>query len=193
MPPKKPRTTAPPAAASTPAPPDQDTAAELEAAQLQSAAEGGATPDDTFDFLGATFRIADRVPEMAIMKFSAAAAAGLSSQSVEGRASMYHMLRSVIWKGEPCNCDADPAKGEWHTGKCTWTQGDWDRFELHCIETYADGNQMVELVGRVLEMIHARPTKRPSASRSTDGETSPSSRAAPPGADQLVPVADLIR
>jgi hypothetical protein len=148
-----------------------------EVARLQAAAEG-VVDAETVEFFGEQFRVAERVGLMPMMQFAHAARSGLDSDDMEGLAACYAMIRDCI----------HPT--------------DWPRFERKAIDERAEGDDIFGLVQRAMEIITARPTRRPSASPDGPQPTSPSSSAViesspaprvPAGAADLVSVADLLR
>jgi hypothetical protein len=125
-------------------------------------------------FLGQQFRIGEKVGLMPLMRFAYHAKKGVNTDDFEGMAAMYELLKDCIHPLE------------------------WERFEQHAIEQHADGQELFEVVGEVIERLSARPTKQPGGSSSGSSRTTPSSTASssaarrvPPGAEDLVPVEQL--
>lgn len=155
---------------------DQD---EAEALELQGMSEGVVVTGETVECMGGYYLIGDKVGLMPLMRFASASKAGIDSNEMEGLVAMYDMLRDCIHPD------------------------DWDRFERDMTVKRAEGDDLMPVVGRVIEMLTARPTKRasdsspgPSATtgRSTDGSFQPVPAVRrPAGVDDLIPVADLGR
>jgi hypothetical protein len=157
-----------------------DDQAEADALELQGMSEGVVVTGETVECMGGHYLIGDKVGLMPLMRFASASKAGIDSSEMEGLVAMYDMLRDCIHPD------------------------DWDRFERDMTVKQAEGDDMMPVVGRVIEMLTARPTKRASASSpgpssttgpSTDGSSPPmpAVRRVPAGADELIPVADLGR
>lgn len=98
---------------------------------------------DTVDFFGADFRVAERVGLMPMMRFAVLAKTGVDANEMEALAAMHDLLK---------NCLADD---------------EWDRFERHATDHRADGDDLMEVVGKVMAALADRPTKR--SSDSSDG------------------------
>lgn len=159
--------------------PTPEEQAEADALELQGLSEGVVVTGETVECMGGRYLIGDKVGLMPLMRFASASKAGIDSSEMEGLVAMYDMLRDCI----------HPT--------------DWERFERDMTVKQAEGDDLMPVVGRVIEMLTARPTKR--ASDSSPGQpstsvpsTAGSSRPAttvrrPAGADELIPVADLGR
>jgi hypothetical protein len=157
-------------------------------------------PDEgKVEFLGRTFRVAEDVGLMPLLKFAHAADGGLGSEDLAGMSAMYAMIRDCIHPGSPCTCGAPVPDGQTirealHRSGCGYDPGDWAEFERHAIDQRADGDELFELVGDVIEMVTARPTKRRSGSSRAARSGSPRSKGSSPAqAAGLVPVGDLLR
>lgn len=175
--------------------------------QVQAVAEGVEPDDGRVEFLGARFRMSDRVGLMPLMKFSMTAKRGVQSDDLEGLAAMYALIRDCIDQtrpqkpvldehGQPVLKDGRPV---------TEDDGpsEWDRFEQHAIDIKAEAEDLFGVVSKVIEALSARPTRRPGVSSAGPQTTSASSKAIsssppefpprrlPAGADELSPVADL--
>jgi hypothetical protein len=147
---------------------------------VQAAAEGVVIEDDgRIEFLGERFRLADGVALMPLLAFANASKAGLDSDDMEGMAALYALIRDVVDQtrvqqtgedGEPL-FEADGETPKWAG------PSDWQRFEQHAITTRADGDDLMEFVGRAMSVMSARPRKRREASSATSPRTSENSRA----------------
>jgi hypothetical protein len=153
--------------------------AEADALELQGMSEGVVVTGETVECMGGRYLIGDKVGLMPLMRFASASKAGVDSSDMEGLSAMFDMLHDCI----------HPT--------------DWDRFVREMTEKRAEGDDLMPVVGRVIEMLTARPTKRASGSSpgqsSTTGPSTAASSPLPPtvqrpqGADDLVPVNDLGR
>jgi hypothetical protein len=114
-------------------------------AQVQAAAEG-VVLDDKVEFLGEWFRISEKVGIMPLMKFAAAADAGMDTQDLGAMAAMYAVLQDVIYEG---TSGLDP-------GDDGYDPGDWKKFEAHAIKTKADVEDMLPVVQQAVEILTSR-------------------------------------
>lgn len=187
--------------------------AEQEIADLQASTEGVALTGE-LEFMGETFRLSERVGLMPMLKFAHTAAKGVEADDMEGMAAMYAIIRAVVWKGEPpcgeCEACAAAVKAAPDGAlpdavlDCPYFEaGDWARFETAAINNDAGGNELLEFVGDAMQQIAARPTSARSGSSSPARRASRKSkrtsqagsvpgRIVPPGAEDMVPVADLL-
>jgi len=143
-------------------PPDE--AAEAEARTLQGVSEGIPT-DGRVTVLGHSYKVADKVGLMPLLKFAHAADQGIDSQDIEGLNAIYEMLNDCI------------------------APADWDRFQKEMTKEKAFVDDLLPVVQQAIQIISARPTGEPSGSSTssestTDGLTGDSSRG-------LVAVGDL--
>lgn len=146
--------------------------------EVQAAVEGAALPAGEIvgggrkvEFMGAEFRMADRVGLMPLLKFAHASAQGLDSNDMEGMAALYAMVRDCI--------DGD----------------EWVRFERHAIDTKAEADDLMGAVTQVIEALSARPTAPPGDSSAGRRTTSGSSKGSlsSPAIEGMTSVADLGR
>ena len=143
--------------------------------QIQAMSEGVVVGTERLAFLGESFRLGESIGLMPLMKFAHAANNGMDSDNMEGLAALYAMIRDTI-----------------HAE-------DWDRFERLAIDKHADGDELMAFVGKAIEAISARPTRRRSVSSGGAPPTSPSStdsssvKPAPAGAAELMSVDELMR
>ncbi len=178
--------------------------------EVQAAAEGVVLDDgDHVELHGERFRLAASIGMMPLMRFAQASKAGLGGDDMEGLAALYSLLRDTIDTTRPQVEVPDPA-----TGEPTMVDGGpsgWDRFEAHATDVKADADELIAVVNRAIEVIAARPTKRPGASspgpRTTPDSSKaisssppegqdppawpPAGRRVPPEADEMVPVTSL--
>ena len=156
--------------------------------ELAQDAEGGLI-DPGFPFLWAeggprrSFRIAQSIGLMPLLRFAHAAKTGMDSEDLEGMAALYSMIQDCV----------DPA--------------DWDAFQEYATVVKAEDEDLMEFVGAAMEVISARPRKRRGSSSATAPRTSGKSKGGssgpgsvipdgairPPEVDGLMPVADLVR
>lgn len=136
--------------------------------------EGVVVDPERLEFLGESFRLGESVGLMPLMKFAHAANSGLDSDDMAGLAALYALVRDTVHPE------------------------DWDRFERLAIEKHAEGEELMEFVGKAIEAISARPTRRRSVSSAGASSTSPSStgtssvKPAPAGSEDLIPVSKLL-
>lgn len=146
-----------------------------EAHELQAMSEGVVVDAGRLEFLGESFRLGESVGLMPLMKFAHAANSGMDSDNLDGLAAMYALIRDTV-----------------HAE-------DWDRFERHAIDKHAEGDELFAFVGKAIEAISARPTRRRSDSSDGAPSTSPSSMEpssaprVPAGAGELMSVDELLR
>jgi hypothetical protein len=92
------------------------------------------------EFMGSTFRMADSIGLMPLLKFAHASSRGLDSMDMAGLAALYSMIQDSIHADE------------------------WPRFEQHAIDTKAEAEDLMKLVQKVIEALAARPTSPPGSS-----------------------------
>lgn len=103
---------------------------------------------DEITFHGEQYRLADKMGLMPLMRFAKLARSGLDSQEMEGLAAMYDLL-------EQCIDDED-----------------WPRFEASATRHRDQGDELMAVVTKAIEVMAARPTQR--SSDSSDGPPSTS-------------------
>jgi hypothetical protein len=148
------------------------------------------TDDRAIEFMGRSFRVADKIGLMPLLKFSAFA--DMDTQDPRALGAMYSMLRDCIYRGTPgcgscelcapgrcgeCrNCELAAGSEDPEDGPaCTvyrpdptackaYDRGDWGAFEDHAIETKADADDLMGVINATLELISGRPTPPPASS-----------------------------
>ena len=105
----------------------------------------------TVDFLGESFRVADRVGALPLMRFAKLAKSGLDIDEMDGLVAAYDLLGQVI-----------------HAE-------DWARFEEHADREHAGGDELLDFIASALVVASARPTGRPSDSSDGPQTIEPSS------------------
>jgi hypothetical protein len=164
---------------------------------VQGEVEGAPPLDDTnsFEFLGERFKMAPSVGLMPLLRFANASKKGLDSDDFEGMAAMYAMIRGVVHRPpllEPDRIEEEvdasgtkvwvpnPLAGQPQrdpaTGKRVYDETEWDRFMEHAEDEAAEGDDLMELVGKVMGILAARPRQRRAVSSGTSPATSPSSK-----------------
>lgn len=108
------------------------------------------------EFMGESYLISDRIGLMPLLKFAHAAASGLDSDTMQGMAAQYAMIRDCI----------DPQ--------------DWPRFEYDAIDKKAGPGELDKVTADVIEMLTARPTQPPSDSSAGRPETLANSKGSSP-------------
>jgi hypothetical protein len=150
--------------------------------EVQAAAEGVVLDGDDgkVEFLGERFRLADGVALMPLLAFANASKEGLDSDDMEGMAALYALIRDVVDQtreqktgehGEPL-FEVDGETPQWAG------PSEWQRFERHAIIKRADGDDLMDFVGRAMSVMSARPRKRREVSSATSPRTSEKSKAA---------------
>jgi len=185
-----------------PPPPDPDP--EPTTHEVQALAEGAVVFDDTnsIEFMGRRFGLAESIGLMPLLKFAHAAKTGLTSDDMEGLSAMYLLIRSCLDRSKAQA--VDPQTGEPLTdeaGEPVWDgPSQWEQFELHAIESDADGEDLSAMINQAVQVVSARPRKRRGDSSPSSPQTSPNSRGSssspdirpvPRGFEGLTPVADL--
>jgi hypothetical protein len=132
------------------------------AAEVEIAEGTVVTSARTVEFMGARFRVADKIGLMPLLKFSAHA--DMSTNDPGALAAMYSMLKDCIHEGNP-GCGKCPACKAGDERDCAeFDPGDWRRFEQHAIDTKADADELLDVITKVIELIAGRPTGQPSTS-----------------------------
>jgi hypothetical protein len=148
---------------------------EEEARRMQGLAAGIDTDEDTVTFCGKAFRIGTKVGLMPLMKFAVSSKRGADSADMEGLVAMYEMLADCIHPE------------------------DWVAFQDHATLHKAEGDELMEVVGKVISVLSARPTRPRSGSSSgspttTESSTDGSWRQEPQGLPPTLPrVEDLVQ
>lgn len=156
------------------------------------------------EFEGKQFRIARSVGLMPLLKFSHFATRGIDSGDPQGLAAIYTMLRDCIVEREPKvphlkEDRTEEQERDWER----WQKSleEWARFEEHATEVKAEGDDLMPVVSRTIEILSARPTTRPGSSsagpqKTSDGSRESSGNGRGPDADELaglIPVKELAR
>jgi hypothetical protein len=173
---------------------------------IQAISEGAVVFDDSnsIEFKGKRFGLAESIGLMPLLKFAFAAKQGLTSDDMEGLAAMYLLIRGCVDQRRPQEVDpetgepvADEAGAPVYSGP-----SQWDLFEQHAIDTNADGDDLSVMINQAVQVVSARPTRRPGGSSPSSPQTSPSSkgsssspgtRPAPRGFEAMTPVGELGR
>jgi hypothetical protein len=161
-----------------------DEADERAAIELQHAADPELSgeiisPTRVVTLAGESFRVAEKVGLMPLLKFSHAA--NLRTDDEKAYAAMYEILRDVILEDEdPCGkcagCKA--AAPDLSARDCAVAdEGDWDRFQQHAVDCKADAEELLDVVSQAIKVIAARPTELPSNSSNGRQNTSRKSTA----------------
>jgi len=96
---------------------------------------------------------------------------------------------------EPCRSFVTPDP----ESCASYDPGDWPAFHLAALDHAADAEDLFDVVRQVMTAVTARPTRRRSGSQQPAPNGSPrskersSSRRAPPGAEDLVTIDELVR
>jgi hypothetical protein len=116
--------------------------------------------DATVEFAGRTFRVADKVGLMPLMRFAHIARQGVDASDMDGLAAIYDLLRSAI---------ADE---------------DWRAFEDHATDVRADGDELLAIATEAIQVVAARPTVEPSDS--SDGQPTASRSSADGSSSEVI-------
>lgn len=171
--------------------------------EVQAAVEGAPVMDDdeSIEFMGDRFRLAESIGLMPLLAFANASKSGMDSDDLEGMAAMYALIRDTVDQTRVQRKDEDDKLVFDAAGDPVWEgPSDWQRFERHAIETKAEGEDLMGFISKAMGVISARPRKRRGSSSDSSPRTSLSSRASssspgtrPPQADGLTAVADIGR
>ena len=171
---------------------------------IQSVVEGAVEldNDNSIEFLGERFRLAESIGLMPLLAFAAASKKGLDSSDMDGLAAMYAMIRDCL--DQTRTPAMDPNTGEPLVDSDGSPQYDgpseWMRFEQHCYDTKADGEDLMGFISQAISVVSARPRKprptssdgsRPTLQKSKVVSSPPVSRW--PGAEDLTDVRELGR
>jgi hypothetical protein len=176
--------------------------ADVTSHDVQAIAEGAPVADDanTIEFMGRRFRLAESIGLMPLMAFAIAQKNGLDSDDLDGLAAMYALIRDTVDQTRVQSLDADGQPAFDSVGEPIWDgPSDWQRFERHAVETKADGEDLMDFIGRAMGVISARPRKPRGGSSTSRPNTSPTSKASssspaiPAQALGLTAVADIGR
>jgi hypothetical protein len=110
---------------------------------------------EAVEFAGESFAMAKRIGLMPLMRFAKIAQGGVDSQELAGLAAMYDLLEQCI------------------------APEDWARFQAAADRSRADDEELMAVVGEVIERLSDRPTRRPSDSSAGSPTTALKSTASP--------------
>lgn len=171
-------------------------------AAMQARAEGVDVQDDRIEFKGRFFRMADEIGMMPLLAFSFSAQQGVDSDDMAGLAAMYALIRDTIDQSRPVQEGPDGEPLLEPDGSPKWAgPSEWMLFERHAMDTKASGEDLFDLVQRVMKAISSRPPKRPGDSSTTSPPSSESMKDDSPspapggrtwhGAEGLMSVKDI--
>jgi len=175
--------------------------AEITTQDVQAGGEGVVeTQAGTIEFLGKRFRLSESIGLMPLLMFANSAKAGVDSDDMEGMAAMYALIRDTVDQTRVQETDGDGKLVFDADGDPVWAgPSDWQRFERHCVDEKADGEDLMGFIKDAMGVISARPRKRRGTSPKSSPRTSEASResssspdTAPPP-DGLVPIGQLGR
>lgn len=139
---------------------------------VQAEAEGvnlGDEAEPSIEFKGQRFKVADKVNLMAVMRLAIVGKRGADANDMEGLYALHGVLSTCLAKD------------------------DWERFEQHAVDTFADGDDLMGVYRDAVEKIAARPTQRSSDSSAGPQTTSPTLKLTPPSlASQEDAMAELV-
>jgi hypothetical protein len=116
----------------------------------------------SIEFMDKTFRIADSIGLMPLLKFSAAS--DMNVEDPRALAAMYAMLRDCIHPGSPACGECEECKNGRDASCRFYDRGDWGAFEEHAMLTKAGADDLLDVVTKVIELISGRPTQPPATS-----------------------------
>jgi len=146
--------------------------AEVAATQARLA---GHPPGRVITFYGAEYRLAPKIPIMALIDFGAEAAKGTSTEDPSALAAMRDILRRCFQLAPPCRriCAARcPDECARHCAACTaagpvaaevpgcaqYDPGDWPLFHTMALDRCAGVDELFDVVNDVIALETARPT-----------------------------------
>lgn len=174
--------------------------------EVQTVTEGDLVWDDSnsIEFMGKRFGLAETIGLMPLLKFAHCAKTGLDSDDMEGLSAMYLLIRSCLDRSQAQAVDPTTGKPQFdESGSPVWAApSQWNLFEQHAIDMDADGDDLSTMINQAVQVVSARPRKRRGGSSASSPQTSPSSREsssspgtrpAPAGFQDMVAVGDLGR
>lgn len=176
--------------------------ANLTTHDVQAAVEGAVQLDDSnsIEFLGKRFRLSEQIGLMPLLAFANASKRGLDSDSMEGLAAMYVLIRDCVDQTRAPATDEDDKPIFEDDGTPRFAgPSEFMRFEAHCYETKADGEDLMDFIGKAVAVVSARPRLRRETSSGGSPQTSPKSKATSsfrdtwPGSEELTDVRQLGR
>lgn len=169
---------------------------------VQGAVEGAVELDDdnSIEFLGRRFRLAERIGLMPMLAFAAASKKGLDSSDMEGLAAMYALIRDCLDETRVQAVDDRGAPVFEPDGTPRYDgPSEWMKFEQHCLAEKAEAEDLMEFISSAMSVVSARPPKRRETSSGGSPRTlqkskgTSSLRATLPPADGLQDVRELGR
>jgi hypothetical protein len=167
---------------------------------VQGTIEGAVELDDenSLEFLGKRFRLAERIGLMPMLAFAAASKKGLDSSDMEGLAAMYALIRDCLDQTRTQATDADGELVFEPDGTPRYVgASQWQLFENHCNEVQAGPEELMEFISSAMSVVSARPPKRRETSSGGSPQTLPKSkegsslRATWPRTEELTDVREL--
>lgn len=150
--------------------------------EVQAVAEGVVVPDDhKVTLKGASFRMADSIGMMPLLRFAHASKQGVDSADMAGLAAMYDVIADCIDQDVPQRPAVDAAGARVVDGFGNPVlepagESEWDRFQRHAIDTKASAEELLQVVTDCIQVLSARPTPRPGDSPAGPQTTGPSSK-----------------
>jgi hypothetical protein len=167
---------------------DSDLESERDAIVLQASTDEELageviTPGGEVTLAGRSFRVAEKVGLMPLLKFSHASS--LKTTDERAYVALYQILKDIIRAADPpcgrCN-GCKTAGRDPRSRDCTHAdQGDWEEFEEWAVESKADADELLDVVTEAIKVISARPTESRSVSSGGSREVSRRSTASRSG------------
>lgn len=112
---------------------------------------GHSDSPNVVSWMGAEFKIADKIGIMPMLRYANLAEEGTDSLDMHGLSAMYLLIQQCL------------------------NEDDWVRFQKHATVKRADDNDLMKFVQDVMERLSGRPTQKPSDSSDGPKTTEPSS------------------
>lgn len=162
---------------------------------VQAAVEGVPT-GDRLTFMGRSYKVAPTIGAMPYFRFAAMARHGVNMEDMEGVAAVFDMLRDCFVVAPPCD-ECETCRGtekiEPDPDRCPHQDlGDWPRFEMDASRKKATPEDLMAVIQDAVQLIAARPTRRPADSSAGPSTTSPNSMGSSLPLDSLTGLGDLV-
>jgi hypothetical protein len=153
--------------------------------EVQAASEGVVVTDGKVELRGRLFRHAEILGAMPLVTFAKISKSGVDSNSPDGMAAIYDLLKDCIYEGsgpdwDGCGrddcvpCNDEPRR----ITQCPdYDAGDFEAFANHASRYKCQGDELMGVVKTVIESLARGRGASRSGSRSSSQPTSPSSTA----------------
>lgn len=143
---------------------------------------------------GRFFRMSDRIGLMPLLRFASSARGGVDQKDPRALIALYDMIGDCIDQERPQRIVVDPATGQTKVdefGQPVYEDAgpsQWDEFQDYATEVKADEEDLMELVGTVIERLASRPKSPPGNSPDGQARTLPNSKDTSPSPGSSPPV-----